>query len=159
MKELSASASATVAATPEACTELLAAVDRYPDWYPDVIRDAEVVERAAEGTPQQVRATVHLSLGPIARDFPLVLVVTVEPGKWVSLSRVPHGPTDEERFEVAWHVDGGPPTTLRLELAAELEVPRFLPVAGIGGAVAQGFVDAARGALEGSSPNESASSS
>jgi ribosome-associated toxin RatA of RatAB toxin-antitoxin module len=159
MKELRASASAAVAATPEACSELLAAVDRYPDWYPDVIREAEVLERAADGTPQRVRATVHLALGPIARDFPLVLLVAVEPGRRVTLSRVPHEPSDEERFELAWHVDGGPPTTLRLELAAELEVPRLLPVSAVGGPLAQAFVDAARRALEGSSPNASASSS
>jgi Polyketide cyclase / dehydrase and lipid transport len=159
MKELRASASATVAATPEACTQLLAAVDRYPIWYPDVIRDAEVLERAADGAPQRVRATIHLALGPIARDFPLVLDVAVEPGRRVTLSRVPHEPTDEERFELAWNVDGGPPTTLRLELAAQLEVPPFLPVGGIGGAVAQAFVDAASRALDDSSPNASASNS
>jgi ribosome-associated toxin RatA of RatAB toxin-antitoxin module len=159
MKELSASASATVAATPEACTQLLAAVDRYPDWYPDVIREAEVLERAADGTPERVRATVHVALGPIARDFRLVLLVAVEPGRRVTLSRVPHEPPDEERFELAWNVDVGPPTTLRLELAAQLEVPRFLPVGGVGAPLAQGFVDAARRALDGSSPNASASSS
>lgn len=159
MKELRASASAAVDATPEACTDLLAAVDRYPSWHPDVIRDAEVLERAADGTPARVRATVHLALGPIAHDFPLVLTAVVERGRRVTLSRVPHEPSDDERFELAWHVDGGPPTTLRLELAARVDVPRFLPVRGIGGGLAQSFVDAASRALDGSSPNASASSS
>lgn len=159
MKELRASASAAVVATPEACTQLLAAVDRYPSWYPDVIREAEVLERAADGTPERVRATVHLALGPIARDFLLVLLVAVEPGRRVTLSRVPHEPSDEERFELAWRVDGGPPTTLGLELTAELEVPRLLPVGAVGGPLAQAFVDAAKRALDDSSPNASASSS
>jgi ribosome-associated toxin RatA of RatAB toxin-antitoxin module len=159
VKELHASAPATVAATPEACTQLLAAVDRYPDWYPEVIREAEVLERAADGTPELVRAAVHVALGPVARDFAFVLRVAVEPGRRVTLSRVPHEAADEERFELAWNVDPGPPTTLRLELAAELEVPRFLPVAAVCGPLAQAFVDAARRALDGSSPNASASSS
>ena len=159
MKELRASASATVSATPEACTQLLAAVDRYPSWYPDVIRDAQVLERAADGTALRVRAVVHLALGPIAHDLALVLAVAVERGRRVTLSRVPHEPSDEERFELAWHVDGGPPTRLRLELSAQVEVPRLLPVGGIGGPFAQAFVDAASRALDGSSPNASASSS
>ena len=159
MRELSADASTTVAATPEACTELLAAVDRYPSWYPEVVRDAEVVERGSGGAPARARATVHLALGPIDRDFELPVEVVVEPGKRVTLTRVPHEPSDEERFELAWRVAGGPPTRLSLELSANLDVPRLLPLGGVGERLAQGFVGAASRALDGSSPNASATSS
>jgi hypothetical protein len=159
VKELSASASATVRATPKACTDLLAAVDRYPAWFPEVIRQAEVVERAPDGTPVRARATVHLSLGPIARDFNLLLAVAIDPGARVTLKRVPHDPSDEERFELGWGVGVGPPTRLQLDLEAYVDVPRFAPVGALGDQLARAFVDAAKRELDGSSPNASASSS
>ena len=159
MKELSARASASVDADPQACTAFLAAVDGYPSWYPELIRDAEASERGADGTPIRARATVHLALGPITRDFKLLLAVNVESGSAVTLTRVPHGPSDDERFELRWRVDGGPPTRLQLELEANVEVPRLVPVAPLGEHLAQGFVEAASRALDGSSPNASASSS
>jgi hypothetical protein len=159
MKDLRASAAATVAAAPEACTALLAAVDRYPSWHPDVIRDAEVFERDGNGTPVRARATVHLALGPVAHDLALLLDVAVEPGRKVTLTRVPDEPSDAERFQLTWQVDPGPPTRLRVELSAHVDVPRFLPVGGVGDSLAQGFVEAASRSLAGSSPNASASSS
>jgi Polyketide cyclase / dehydrase and lipid transport len=159
MKDLHASASAPVAATPEECTALLAAIDGYPRWHPELIRDAETIERQPDGTPARARATVHVALGPLVRDFDLLLAVAVAPGQSVTLSRVAHDPSDPERFEVNWRVEPGSPTRLRLELAASLDVPRLLPVGSLGEQLAQGFVDAASRALEGSSPNASASSS
>jgi hypothetical protein len=159
MKDLRVSASATVAATPEACTALLAAVDGYPSWYPDVIREAEVLERDRGGTPVRARATVHLALGPIVHDLELLLTVDVEPGRHVTLTLVTDHPSDTDAFKLSWTVDPGPPTRLELELSARVDVPRFLPVGSLGGPLAQGFVDAASRALAGSSPNASATSS
>jgi hypothetical protein len=159
MKVLSGSASAGLDVAPEACTALLAAVDRYPSWHPDVIREAEVLERGADGVPVTARATVHVAVGPLVRDFQLVMSVALEPGRRVTLTRVPHEPTDPERFQVDWRIGRSAQTRLSVELAARLDVPRFLPVGAIGDALAQGFVEAASRALEGSSPNASASSS
>jgi hypothetical protein len=159
MKDLHASASATVAAAPEECTALLAAVDRYPSWHPDVIRDAEVLERDGDGVPVRARATVHLALGPVAHDLALLLAVAVESGQQVTLTRVPDEPSDPERFQLTWRIDPGPSTRLQVELSAHVDVPRFLPVGGVGDSLAQGFVEAASRELAGSSPNASASSS
>jgi len=159
MKDLSASASATLDAAPETCTALLAAVDRYPSWHPDVIREAEVLERGADGAALTARATVHVAVGPLVRDFQLLVSVAVEPGRRVTLTRVPHAPTDPERFRIDWLVESGPRTRLSVELSASLDVPRLLPAGAIGDSLAQGFVEAASRALEGSSPNASASSS
>jgi hypothetical protein len=159
MKDLHASASATVAAAPVACTALLAALDQYPGWHPDVIRDAEVLERDRDGTPVRARATVHLALGPVARDLALLLAVAVEPGRKVTLTRAADEPSDPERFQLTWRVDPGPSTRLEVELSAHVDVPRFLPVGGVGDSLAQGFVEAASRALAGSRPNASASSS
>jgi Polyketide cyclase / dehydrase and lipid transport len=159
MKTLQASASASVAAAPEQCTAFLAAVDGYPRWHPELIRGAETIERTADGTPSRARATIHLALGPLVRDFEMLLAIGVVPGRGVTLTRVPHDPSDPERFELRWRVEPGPPTRLALELAATVDVPRLLPVGALGQQLAQGFVDAASRALEGTSPNASASSS
>ncbi len=55
--------------------------------------------------------------------------------------------SDGERFEVTWHVAASASAEIRLELSANLSVPRFLPIGGIGDAVADGFVTAAARAL------------
>jgi hypothetical protein len=65
----------------------------------------------------------------------------------VKLHRVPHEPADGEKFEVNWSVDGSAPTRIGLDLAANLDVPRFLPLGAIGDAMAGGFVSAATKAL------------
>lgn len=159
MRDLRVEASAPVAATPQACTELLAAIDRYPSWYPRLIREADVLERDAGGQPTLARATVHLALGPIVHDLNLVMAVAVEPGKQVTLTRVAREGDDQERFDLTWRVGTGATTELHLELSASVNVPRFVPIGSLGAQLAQGFVDAAKRELEGSGPNAPASSS
>jgi ribosome-associated toxin RatA of RatAB toxin-antitoxin module len=147
VKELDGTASASVAAPIEACFALIEAVDRYPSWYPDVVREAEIVERADDGRPTRTRATLHASIGPIVKDFRLVLAVTAERFSTVKLSRVPHDSTDPERFDVVWRLQPGEQTQIRLTLNASLSVPRLVPVRGIGDSMAAGFVAAAATAL------------
>jgi ribosome-associated toxin RatA of RatAB toxin-antitoxin module len=159
MKELSAAARTSVRASPEQCVALFSAVDRYPNWHPDVIPRAEVLERDPGGVPTRVHATVKLAAGPMSRQFELEMSVAVEPSRQVRLTRVADDDGDNERFDVTWRIEPAEPTRIELLLATRLDVPRFLPVGSIGESVAQGFVDAARGALEGSSANASASSS
>jgi hypothetical protein len=73
--------------------------------------------------------------------------VVVDPAGTVKLSRVPHHGSDGEKFEVNWRVSRGSPSQIGLDLAADLDVPRFLPLGGIGDSLAQGFVSAATRAL------------
>ena len=155
MKELKGSATTAIEATPEECIATLAAVDRYPIWYPDIIREVEVLERNPDGMPLRARTTVHLAAGPLANDFHFDVTVKVQRSS-VVLTRVPHAPSDPERLEIRWRVK---PRQLGVELAARLEVPRFLPIGGVGESVAQGFVEAARRVLDGSRSNAAASSS
>lgn len=155
MKELSGSASTAVSATPEECIVLLAAVDRYPMWYPEVIREVEVLQRDDQGAPRLARTTVHLAVGPLANDFHFEIAVEVA-ASWVAISRVGDTASDPDQLEVRWSVAPG---ELSVALSARLDIPRFLPVAGAGETVAQGFAEAARRVLDGSSPNASASSS
>lgn len=155
MKDLRGTATAAVRATPEQCIAVVAAVERYPTWYPDVIREVEVLERDADGVARRARTRIHVAFGPLANDYRFEITVAVEPSA-VVLVRVPDAPSDPERLEIHWRVGPG---QLGVELVARLELPRFLPVGGAVDSLAQGFVEAASRVLEGSSPNVSASSS
>lgn len=149
MKHLEASASTTVAAPLERAYELLADVERYPTWYPEVVRTVDVVERSAPvGAVRRARTRLHASLGPIERDFDLLLRVETAGPDLVRLARVPHEPDDPERFEVTWRL-GAQAALIRIDLAlvADLDVPRLVPVGGLGDSIARGFVEAAARAL------------
>ena len=159
MKELHGAAETTVGATPEQCFELVAAVDRYPSWIPEAIREVEVLRDDSEGRPTRVRTAVHVSAGPAARDFELTMDVEFSEHDAVCLTRVPHEPDDPERFEVVWRIGARPQTRLAIELSATLEVPRFVPVGGVGDRLAQEFIEAAKRELDRSRANASASSS
>jgi len=147
VKELTGRASGTTPASPEACIALLAAVDRYPDWYPEVVKSVEVLERDGVGQPTSARTKLHVHRGPITRDFDLTMEVKLYPPGAVRLSRVPHHGGDGEKFDVNWFVRETQPTQITLDLAANLDVPRFLPLGAIGDAMAAGFVSAATRAL------------
>jgi hypothetical protein len=147
MKELTGSAFATTPASREECLSLLEAIERYPTWYPEVVKEAEVLERDADGHPTRARTKLHVAHGPLTRDFNLVMSVTIDPSGMIKLSRIPHEPTDKERFDVTWRVKQGDSSHIRLDLAANLNVPRFVPVGGVGDSFAQGMVSAATRAL------------
>jgi hypothetical protein len=148
MKELIGSAVAATDASPERCLDFLEAIDAYPTWHPEVIKQAEVLERDAQGHPTKARCMLHVEHGPLKRDFNLVMAVRVDPSGTIELKRIPHQPTDPERFDVTWRVAGGNPRTrIRLDLAANLNVPRVIPLGGVGDTLAQGMVSAAARAL------------
>jgi hypothetical protein len=147
MKALDGSASAGVAAPMERCFELLAAVERYPDWHPDVVRRVEVVERDDEGRASKAQALLHAAVGPLVKDFDLLLAVETESPHRVSLTRIRHDASDPEEFRVLWRLREAAQTQIELTVSANLSVPRFLPVGGIGDALASGFVEAAARAL------------
>jgi Polyketide cyclase / dehydrase and lipid transport len=155
MKDLSGSATTSVTATPEECLAVLAAIDRYPSWYPEVVREVEVLERGEDGVPKRARTSIHLAVGPLAHDFHFEVTVKVGAGS-VIISRIPDASDDEHRLEIHWRVGTG---ELGVEIKARIDVPRFVPVGRAGDSVAQGFVAAAKREIDGSSPNASASSS
>jgi hypothetical protein len=129
---------------------LLEAIDAYPTWCGEVVKEAAVLERDAGGHPARARTKLHVERGPLTRDFDLVMSVRVDPSGVIALSRIPHEASDDERFDVTWHVDGGQSTRIRLDLAANLSVPRLVPLGGVGDSMAQGLVSAATRALSGS---------
>ncbi|MGO9750113.1 MAG: SRPBCC family protein [Solirubrobacteraceae bacterium] len=144
MKDLHGTADAVVGAPIETCLALLAAVDRYPTWHPTVVREVEVLDRDVGGKPTRARTRLHVSRGAIVKDFNLVMAITVERPSTVKLAKIASGGSDQ-RFDVTWQLsdclDGS--TRIQLKLLAQLNVPRFVPVGGIGDALAGGFVAAA----------------
>jgi ribosome-associated toxin RatA of RatAB toxin-antitoxin module len=143
MKELTGRASATTTASAEQSLALLTAIDGYPRWYPAVVKSVEVLERDDQDRPSKVRSKLHVERGPLTRDFDLTMEVKLYPPGAVRLSRVPHDGRDSEKFEVSWFVRETQPTEIHLDLAANLDVPRLLPLGGVGDSMAQGFVSAA----------------
>jgi Polyketide cyclase / dehydrase and lipid transport len=153
MKELRGTATGLVAAPVEQCVRFFQAIDCYPSWYPEVVRELEVVERDDQGRPTRAHTALHISYGPLVRSLRLLLAVRVEQPSTVRLTRLRNEPSDPEQFEVVWRLaaEGGPAqkggkggnTRVRLELDANLSVPRLLPLGGVGDAMAEGFVGAA----------------
>lgn len=146
---MTGTASAVAPAPVDDCFALLAAVDRYPEWYPQAVIEVQVLERGADAVaPARVRAKLHVGVGPIVRDFDLVLAVQTVAPESVKLTRVADGGSDQQ-FDVAWRLrhagQGG--TRIELELRASLDAPRFMPLGGIGDSIAKGFVDAAAAKL------------
>jgi hypothetical protein len=145
MKELTGSASATTAASLAESLALLEAIDEYPNWTGDVVKEAEVLERDGAGHPIRARAKLHVERGPLTRDFDLLFDVTVDAAGTVALTRIPHQSSDKERFDVTWKVAQG--TRIELQLAANLDVPRLIPLGGVGDSMAADLVNAATRAL------------
>ncbi len=147
-RELTGTATRTVAVSAPECFGLLADVERYREWYPDAVREVDVLERDPAGQPQRARVKLHLAWGPVVKDFDLVLGVELEAPRQVRLARI-REPSSTGTFEVTWRLGPGSGTEIALELRATLDVPRFLPLGGIGDAIAGGFVQAAARRLEG----------
>lgn len=146
MRELTGTATERVAAARERCLSFLAAVDRYPEWYPDVVQRVDVLEREAGGQPSRARTKLHVMAGPVARDFDLVMAVDVQRPDTVKLTRVSDSGSDQ-KFDVTWRLGEDRETRIEVELYANINAPRFLPLGGIGDAIARGFVTAATAEL------------
>ncbi len=143
MKALGGSAAADAAAPPERAYAVLADVERYRDWYPEVIRGVSVRERDGAGAVRLADVTLSAPGLPIG-DLEARLRVERHPLQAVSLVRVPYEPSDDEELSIAWQVvpaDGGSRLTLRID--ARLPVPRLVPLGGLGDRIAAGFVGAA----------------
>jgi ribosome-associated toxin RatA of RatAB toxin-antitoxin module len=150
VKQLHGTSSALVDASLDETYRLLHDVEHYPDWYPDMVRSVEVVERDRYGHATKARTHLNVTAGALgSRQFNLLMTVEGEPLELVRLARIPHHAGDEEAFAVSWHLTQEAKTRIRVTLDANLSIPRFLPVGGLGDTLAQGFVTAATKALRG----------
>ena len=148
MKELQGWASAELDVPAKDCFELLAAVERYPDWF-EVVSDVEILEDEQDGTPGLARVELHVPQSPFGTHFELFVAVRTERSA-ITLTRVPDGPSDLNRLELFWQVQGRKSTRLGLEFdAAASFVPAFVPIDGAADAIAEAAIDAVRAALTG----------
>jgi ribosome-associated toxin RatA of RatAB toxin-antitoxin module len=143
MKEMRGTADALVPAPLAQCLALVEAVDGYPVWYPEVVRAVEVLERDARGLPTRAQTKLHVSAGPLTKDFDLPMAVTFKPPATVTLAKI----GGRAKFDVIWRLHDGENTRIELELDASLDVPRFVPLGDVGNSVAQGFISAASAEL------------
>jgi len=148
MKHLQGAAQAAVGVPIEDCLALLAALNAYPGWYPDVVREVKVVEHDDDGLPLRAETKLHLSYGPVSRDLDLLLAVRVHRPDLVQLTHVPRGRSSGTAFDATWRLEDRGETHLNLELDATMPVPRLVPLAGVGDSFAAGFMQAAVGRLE-----------
>jgi polyketide cyclase/dehydrase/lipid transport protein len=148
MKHLHGTAVAGVDVPIEDCFALLAALDAYPSWYPEVVREVEVLEYGDDELPLRAETRLHLSYGPVSRDLALLLAVRVRRPSLVQLTHVPRGPSSGASFDATWRLEDQAGTRLELELDATMPVPRLVPLGRVGNAFAGGFMQAAVGTLE-----------
>ncbi len=151
MKSITGSASAHVRADQAECFVLLAEVDRYDDWNPDLVRELEVLDRDEQGRPARLDVVIHVKQSPIAKDFELTVAVRAEPPHVVHISRLSNEPTDQEALEVVWRIEGDAHQETWIELRFDAEVsflPRFLPVGRVGDMIARALLGSAAKALE-----------
>jgi ribosome-associated toxin RatA of RatAB toxin-antitoxin module len=148
VRDLHGTASAVVSAPLERCVALLAAIDAYPDWYPDGVREVEVLERDAGGQPTRVRTVLHVQVAGFDRDFNLTMSVEADPEGRIALSKIKADSSDPP-FDVTWRVSDDEGTRIELDLDTALPVPRLMPLGGVGDSIARSFVSAASEALGG----------
>jgi hypothetical protein len=148
MKHLHGAAHANVDRPIEDCFALLAALEAYPSWYPDVVREVEVVEYGEDGLALRAATKLHLSYRPVSRDLDLLLAVRARRPGFVQLTHVPRGASSGASFDATWRLEDHAGTHLELELDATMPVPRLVPLGRVGKAFAAGFMQAAVGRLE-----------
>jgi len=151
MKRLHGEAQDAVRVPVGECFAFLAALEAYPSWYADVVRDVEVIEADGDGLPVRAETKLHLAYGPVSRDIDLLLGVDVEEPSLVQLRHIPRGPSSGASFDATWHLQDGAETQLALELDATMPIPRLVPLTGVGKAFADGFMKAAVAALSSAS--------
>jgi ribosome-associated toxin RatA of RatAB toxin-antitoxin module len=149
MKELTATATGTAQASIDTCYELLLDVQSYPRWYPDGVKQVEVLERDQDGTATQVDAVLNAVAGPIRKQFEVRLAVQPSRPSRIALARVPDDRGDHEALTITWLLreTGAAATEITVEMGARLDVPMFLPIDPVAREVANGFLQAALAAV------------
>jgi ribosome-associated toxin RatA of RatAB toxin-antitoxin module len=144
VKEIEGLASTLVAAPVEDCFSLLAAVDRYPAWNGELLRQVEVLEWEGDRRPAMARAMLHVAQSPFDKDFELVVAVRCEPPRTVSVIKVSGGPFHRERLALTWHLHPDAGTRIELEFHATASfLPSLLPLFGVGDLIAGTLLQAA----------------
>jgi ribosome-associated toxin RatA of RatAB toxin-antitoxin module len=149
MKNIRGCASATVPASARQCFELFVAVDEYPSWIGEYVREVHVLERNSRRHPTRARAVVHVAQSPFGKDFEVDIKVSTEARRAIRLSRMPPHEDDADRLELVWRLGPGDAAAVTLEFAAQISLlPTWLPIGDAGNTIAAAALEAAIDALE-----------
>ena len=147
MKELQGSASTEIELPVEDCFALLASIDRYPGWF-EVIRAVEVLKRKRERLPVAGAGRATHSAEPVRHGLRAVMAIEAERPGAVQFTKLPAGPTDQDRLEISWRMRENGNTEIEFEFDAAVSfVPGYLPVGGAGDAIAEAILGAAANAF------------
>lgn len=147
MKQLQGSASAEIELPAEDCFALLGSIDRYPGWF-EVIRAVEVLKRKPGGFPSLVRVELYVPQSPFGTDFEIVMAIEAQRPGAVQFTKLPAGPTDQDRLEISWRMRENGNTEVEFEFDAAVSfVPGYLPVGSAGDAIAEAILGAATAAF------------
>lgn len=152
MKHLDGRAGVVVTPPIATCFSLLEAVERYPRWCGEFIREVSSVERGDDGRPVQAHVVVHVAQSPFGKRFEFDARIRTEPPRAVDLSRLPSSADDRDRFSLSWSLAAeGDRTHVGLEFSAAVSfLPSVLPLPGVGDLIAGALLDAAARELGGS---------
>lgn len=149
MKLLDGRADALVHAPMAGCFSLLAAVERYPSWCGEFIREVTVLDRDPDGLAERARVVVYVAQSPFGKRFEFDAAIRSQPLRAVHLSRLESGPSDSDRFSLSWSLEEDSGTRIGLEFAAAVSfLPGVLPLPGVGDLIARTLLDAAAGQLD-----------
>ena len=144
MKHLDGRASGVVHAPLATCFSVLEAVEHYPAWSGEFIREVDVLARDDTGRPQRAHVVVHIAHSPVGKEFEFDAEVAATAPHTIALTRVSVTPADPDRFSLLWSLGEGSGTRIELGFSAQLSfLPRFLPLPGIGDKVAGTLLGAA----------------
>jgi ribosome-associated toxin RatA of RatAB toxin-antitoxin module len=147
VKEVQGSARTRVELPAEDCFAVLASIDRYPAWF-EFVRDVEILEREPDGRPRLARVAVHVPQSPFGTDFSFVVSVQDDRPAAMQFTKLPDGPTDQDRLELMWRVRENRSTEIEFEFDAAVSfVPGYLPVGAFGDVIAAAILHAATTAL------------
>jgi hypothetical protein len=152
MKHLDGRAGAVMQAPIGMCFRLLEAVERYPGWCGEFIREVSSVERGDDGRPVRAHVVVYVAQSPFGKRFEFDATIRTEPPRRVYLSQLPSSQDDRDRVSLSWSLtEEGERTHIGLEFAAAVSfLPSVLPLPGVGDLIAGALLDAAARELGGS---------
>ena len=101
MKHLDGRAGAVMQAPIGTCFSLLEAVERYPSWCGEFIREVSSVERGDDGRPVRAHVVVYVAQSPFGKRFEFDATIRTEPPRRLNLSRLPGSPDDRDRFSLS----------------------------------------------------------
>ena len=91
-----------------------------------------------------MRVELHVPQSPFGTDFEFVVAVEADRPGAMQFTKLPAGPSDQDRLEISWRMRENGATEIEFEFDAAVSfVPGYLPVGGAGDVIAEAILGAA----------------